>query len=104
MGLDKLAAHSPMQIYLEEQWLSFYRNGKVVTLQVTLPSMCTFALVSIASLLSSEDTHVLPKIQQLLQKYPLVFTAPEGPPPRKLMTMLFLWFLVQDPFLLGPIM
>ncbi|XP_073360723.1 uncharacterized protein [Aegilops tauschii subsp. strangulata] len=86
LGLDWLAAHSPMQVDWAAHWQSFHLEDKMITLlgQDAAPQM--FAMVELSALLATKNpslTDVPPEVQEILQRFAPVFEAPTGLPPRR---------------------
>lgn len=86
LGLDWLAAHSPMQVDWSEHWLSFELNGAPVTLlgQDAAPQICSLIEVSYMMVSNTVTQPKIPsEIKELLSRFAPVFEAPKGLPPRR---------------------
>ncbi|XP_073359010.1 uncharacterized protein [Aegilops tauschii subsp. strangulata] len=86
LGMDWLAAHSPMQVDWAEHWISFQKDHVLITLlgADASPQLC--AVMEMSALLVTEEVVLseLPQeVQELIEKFALVFAAPSGLPPRR---------------------
>lgn len=104
LGLDWLAAHSPMQVDWAAHWISFHLEDKLITLlgQDAAPQM--FALVELSSLLVTETpslTDVPPEFKKYCKNLLLCLRPPLVCLQGGNMTTLFHWSLVHNQYTAG---
>ena len=86
LGIDWLAAHSPIQVDWSAHWLAFQHKGALITLlgENAAQPICTlFSLYALTSATDTALSEIPPEVQLLLDKYASVFEAPSGLPPRR---------------------
>lgn len=83
VGLDWLAARSPMTVDWEYHWIAFSHQGKEITLLGTAAELPELTVEEISALLQTETLPIDPEMQKVLDKFLHVFEAPTGLPPRR---------------------
>lgn len=84
IGLDWLAKHSPMQVDWVQKWMSFYHQGKLVTVQGLLPEDVAGTVFFVSLIRPVEDKVKHKELQVLMDKHAVVFETPTSLPPRRL--------------------
>jgi len=102
LGMDWLEQFSPMEIQWAQKWLTFHYQGEKVKLQGLTNSIssllpvsgdqllamlkqddiwCAVQVYALDSSTSQADTSIPPTMQQLLDKFSVIFAEPSGTPP-----------------------